>query len=439
MGQIKKTIWFMLTHSKVSMIAVLTLALFVLFAQVVGIPEVQHSNDKVIEISVTLNGLLSAFIGIYIGAGLLKIKQVYLWSTNSYFRHTVLASFYIITGFISLLQTWAMLINLEEFQILALAPFCIAMFSAQAVLGENYLLKIFIPTIPIILAQLSYLGFDYNLIVLCLLAATLLLIYSMYKSGVYRRSSVKQALALVTVSETQHLNPYVIKFNSYVGHFFSKIISNKKQDISWAISLPLTSIGIFTILPVLLVIGSTLLLGKGKLPILEPYSLMIMSTLIISILIESRMLLRQTRSFAHVFGGKNNVVTKQKILKSLDKNIILNCLYFILTIMVLGWLLKLEMSPQYLMIASVSIIIIGLAIYPLLLRLVWVNVSWQLVIGVSTFAALIFVVCRWLKNHNLDDMLSMEVFSFIISMTILRFIAKQLFIKSSYESLLKNR
>jgi hypothetical protein len=154
---------------------------------------------------------------------------------------------------------------------------------------------------------------------------------------------------------------------------------------------------------------------------------------------ESRLLLRQLRTVAHVFSGENHRQLRNKILNSLDKNFIVNFCVFVLGLLIMAKLFSLPLNVQQLISSSFVILLVALAYYPLLLCFHWINISLPLVMAVSVYVASVFFSLRWLKQSMDSSNLFVYFSVFIFSGFVIRFIAQQLFWRHPFESLLKNK
>ena len=445
MQAVKPSMKFMMTHSIVSFILVLIIMVFFSVFQIL-ISSDGTSTNKAMMGALLINITLSVFLGTYLGGALQSLKQNYLWTINQHYRNTLMAAYLLIIGLISLLQIPFLYLNLNSnMTILVLSvPFCIAVFSSQMVLGKNFLHKILIPAFPFALYQLHKINISLTAIIILLLIGTLMLIVSMYFNRFYPDNSARLASSQgynnTTAVVATGLNlKWVTSFNYRIGIFMAQWVSRSKRNIDRAIIMPHTKLALFSLLYVLLIMLFVLMNDDKDKPVIETFTVMFLSASIISIVMESRQLIRQTRVFAHVFSGRQHRQLKNKILFSLDKVFVLNSLVFITGILLATEIFSVTLNTSYVLSATLVVIAIALSFYPILLCLSWVNISFTLIVTIMTYALLIFFSVRWLKFHTEEVMTPAYIITFILACLLLRTITQKIFWQRPIETLMKNK
>ncbi|MBL4661816.1 MAG: hypothetical protein JKY19_15765 [Alcanivoracaceae bacterium] len=443
MQAVKHSMKFMLTHSIVSFILVMIIMVFFSVFQILisndGTPAIKAMMGALV-----INLTLSVFLGTYLGGALQSLKQNYLWTINQHYRNTLMAAYLIIIGLISLVQIPILYLNLNMTLLILLVPFCVAIFSSHMVLGKNLLHKILIPVFPLALYQLHRINVSLTVIIILLLIATLMLVIAMYLNRFYPDNSTrlmtKQSINSSTAVVATGLNlKWVTSFNYSIGVFMAKWVSRSKRNIDWAIIMPHTKLALFSLLYVLLIMLFVLMNNDKDKPVIEIFTVMFLSASIVSMVMESRQLIRQTRVFAHVFSGMKHRQLKNKILWSLDKTFILNSVVFIIAILLAAQIFSVTLNTSYVLFATLIVIAIALSFYPILLCLSWVNISLPLITAVMTYALLIFFSVRWLKTHTLEVMTSPYTIIFIVACLLLRVITQKIFWQRPIETLMKNK
>ena len=149
-------------------------------------------------------------------------------------------------------------------------------FASFMVLGKNILHKILIPAVQFGLYQLQKMNISTDIIIMILNVMTLGLIVAMFQDRFFPERSQQLADQNNAVNST------------------------------------------------------TVAIGRDEnIHLVELFSMMLISSLLISFVMESRQLIRQTNTFAHVFNGKNHRQMRNKILRTIDKTFIINSLVFI--------------------------------------------------------------------------------------------------------------
>jgi xanthine/uracil/vitamin C permease (AzgA family) len=174
-------------------------------------------------------------------------------------------------------------------------------------------------------------------------------------------------------------------------------------------------------------------------PFFETITIMLLATLILAVTLESRQMIRQTRSFAHVFPGENHQLLKKKMLRALDKAYILNVAFIILGAIVLSELFSLTLDSEIFVNSVISILLIALMALPGFLCLMWINVSLSNVCSYCTYLGLVYVSFRWIGDHSEQLWSNPTTYLFAIGCVGLRFLTQSLFYRQPMERLVKNK
>ena len=153
---------------------------------------------------------------------------------------------------------------------------------------------------------------------------------------------------------------------------------------------------------------------------------------------ESRNLIKQLKPIAHVFGGENHRQMKTKILNRLGLIITQSNFVFMGAVLLIGSVLSLKVSLEYLALALMAITIICLTLLPLLLSVSWNKVSISLLVLCCVFAYSIFEVTSWIGKNGAERLLSIDVLMFLILCISVRAVAQLYFWKRPVERLFKS-
>ncbi len=443
MKSISQSIKFMLIHSVVSIGAIIILtAAFSAFQLFLQTSEI--GGQKAHQASLMLNIVIAGFLGIYLGGALLSLKQNYLWKINQRYRTGLMAAFVIIIGSFNIIQIPLLLINLNDSYLLLLAPFCATVFSSQMVLGKNIFAKFLLPAIPFAFIQLDRIGVSSAIIMSLISISALGVLASMYFNQSYpdslAKKKAKENAFLTTTTMATGIQPTIVtSFNHYLGVMLSGWIKHSKKNIDWAITMPHTKLALAAIFYVFLIVAFILLTGDKDKSLIEAFTVLFVSVYLISTIIESSQLFRQTRFVAHVFVGKKHRQLKNKILLSLDKTYVTNCIIFVVGIMSAASLFSMPFNSLTIIYSVTVILLIGLAIYPILLCIGWINISFAQVFSICGYGLIIFLTIRWLGDTREDVFYSLSTYIFLVGCILTRVISQIFFWNRPFELLVKNK
>lgn len=442
MKQLNQSIRFMLTHSIVSISLVITVMIFFTVFHLTISPD-QSSLKRIIG-AITISITMSVFFGIYFGGALNKLKQNYLWNISRSFRQSLLGAFLISLIVLNMILATVLYQSLKHMPLIMVMPLCASVFSAYLVLGKNIFYKLLIPAIPIVLTQLYRVNLSFNTIFVLIIVATMALVFLMfiekYNSGNSRAKTKSQKdKDLISFAATGLNNNTVVKLNSWIGDVVSSMILRKKANLDWAIIMPHHKLALFSLFYVLLVVISTKLISVEGKQLVEGFSILFLGSSFMNILMESRILFRQTRTISHVYGGINHGELKSRILRSLDKNLLLNSVVFISGIIILASALSIPFDLYKLLLSSAVITVVALSYYPILLCFKWINITVSLVLAVCVYVFLAYISLKGLKHSQENVSLSLYfAVLFIIGFGI-RLFTQKVFKSISIDNLLKNK
>ena len=430
----------MLKHSIVSSISIVVLtAVFMAFQ--IFMPLNQLEADKAFQVSILVNLTMATFLGVYLGGALLSLKQNYLWTINQYYRSAIMSAYLIIIGIFSLLQMPFLYINLNETALTLFAPFCITIFSSQMVLGKTALYKIIIPATPFIILQLHRIEVGSETIILFIMTATAILVNSMYRDKLYPDALTRKNTEQLTArtNESMYTGSSTISINHFIGVLASKWVASSKKNIAWAVLMPHTKLAVISLFYLLLLAFAVLITGEKNIIILQKFGLMFLSFYIIEIVMESSAHIRQVRFFSHVYIGDKHRELKNKILLATDKSYITNSLIFFGGILLIAMFLEMEIDTVQLVYSAIAVMFIACAVYPLLLCLSWVNITFSLVFSVCIYAAMLFGTLLWIDINTEQVLSSPYSYLFILGCVSLRVLSQNVFWRYPLEKLLKNK
>ena len=227
--------------------------------------------------------------------------------------------------------------------------------------------------------------------------------------------------------------------NHFLGIAISKWIKASKRMIDWAIFMPHTRLGLYIIFYLFFVFSLMFVINPSLKSLMGTLALLIFPMVFISMIIEASHLMKQLKSFAHVFTGKNHRQLKNKILMVIDKNMLISSLMFLLCIGAIIYLFDISFDAKNLSISLLTILIITLCMYPLMLCLNWINMSFSLVIIVFSYAFIIYKVLSWIKSYPDLTLKIPYVVSFLIAALVVRIVTQGIFWQKPMEVLMKRR
>jgi len=232
----------------------------------------------------------------------------------------------------------------------------------------------------------------------------------------------------------------VMGFNYIIGIIIAKWITHSKRKIDWAVIMPHTKLALFSLLYVIIIMAFVLMnSNKGDKPVIEIFAIMFIASSFISLIMESRQLLSQTRTFAHIFKGDKHRQLKNKILWSMDKVFVVNSIVFIIGIFIASYVFLIPINTQNLMFSMAAVLLFAMSYYPILLCMKWLNISFVLLASIILYATIIFFTVKWIKTHYSELLTSPYTWLFVLSCFALRGITQYIFWQRPFEKLIKNK
>jgi len=395
--------------------------------------EIEHHQRH----SLLLITMLSIFIGLYLGNGFLRLQKSPLWLIHPGYRLNLILSLICAAFIYGAVQFTAMFYAGWGWPISLLAPGCITLLSAQFIIGNNLLLKYIFPATPFILFQLTNYEINYNLILLLLIIVTSL--------AIYLNASNKQKLeswasGLMSGNLQQQLKAAnILSWNNKFADLYQKIHAPVgKSDLSIALIQPANRFGLSSLLIGIFCLVSLYFIDSdsGKLEI-ETFATMILGSGLMGGFIELKLLARQTKPVAHLFGQSQHAIFKKKILTCIDKHISIQAALFIIFILLISLLVDGFVKPLLMLKMGFSIAIIGLAFLPMMLCLNWFNINFKLILVMLIYAAIAFWFCGWIYQHSLMDLLSLPALLAITGLVLIRLVSSYLWKRQSVEQFMR--
>ena len=435
MNPISQSIKLMLLHSKVFLAAIVVYIIFTIMLLL--FKEMSEISALVLIFQVSI------FLGVYLGGGLTSLKKSYLWKNNTKYKNSNLSAFFLVILLVNALLAILIYPDLKLNKLILFMPFCVSVFASQMVIGKSILHKIVVPAIPVILIWLRDYGLHLNSSLLLIIASTVVLIFSMYKNlfysyginqGVENKSSANTVAYMTTGLNSTQLNA----INAKIGEVIARWILVSKKNIDWAILMPHTRLTFVSQFYLISFFVLMLLSGEKLQPFTQALSLTFLPMVMLGIIIESRHLIKQTKMFSHVYKGINHRQLKNKILTALDKNLTINVLVFSAGLFTIIKIFSIAVFAKILVASLLFIYFFSMSLYPLLMCLNWVNISFTLIMIMSSYTFILYKSVKWIAL-NISLVLSPQyIIAFILMCIALRAITQYLFWNRSIEALMKN-
>jgi hypothetical protein len=260
-----------------------------------------------------------------------------------------------------------------------------------------------------------------------------------YKAALKHTSKEQQSLESMSFATTGLSSKFITTFNCRIGTFLSKKIVKKNRNIGWAIIMPHSKLALFSLFYVALIGFSVLFITDDRGKMIKAFTVLFLGSSLISLIMESRLLIRQTRTIAHVFNGDKHRQLKNKILFSVDKNIFINSSIFILGIVLFAQLFSIPLNVFDLLVIAFTILCFALAYYPLLLCFQWIDISFLLICAVSIYVAGLFLLLHYIKPYLDSGNVIWYMLCTFLWCIFIRLITQRIFWHKPYEQLLKNK
>jgi hypothetical protein len=434
MNPISQSIKLMLLHSKVFLAAIVVYIIFtVMLLLLKDMPEIR---------ALVLIFQVSIFLGIYLGGGLTSLKKSYLWKNNTKYKNSNLSAFFLVILLVNALLVLFIYPDIKLNKLVLFMPFCVSVFASQMVIGKNIMYKILIPAIPVMLIWLRDYGLDLQSSLLLIIASTVVLMFSMYKNlfysygvnqGVENKSSANTVAYMTTGLNSTQLNA----INAKIGEIVARWIQVSKKRIDWAILMPHTRLTFISLFYLISFFALMLVSGEKLQPFTQVLSLTFLPMVMLGIIIESRHLIKQTKMFSHVYKGINHRQLKNKILTALDKNLTINVLVFLVGLFTIIKTFSIAVFAKILIASLLFIYFFSMSLYPLLMCLNWVNISFTLIVLMFSYTFIIYKSVKWIALNISLVLLPQYIISFVLVCIALRVITQYLFWNRSIEALMK--
>ncbi|RLA00556.1 MAG: hypothetical protein DRQ47_09325 [Gammaproteobacteria bacterium] len=438
MSSFSRSAWLLLSHSMITLLSIMPLViLFFVFQYNMLTSEIPA--EKLYQASLLLNIAMNGFLGIYLGSSLSLFKQHHLWVINRRYRNTLLAAFLFNIGVFSSLPIIFSFLFTGQMQLLTFLPFCVSLFSAHIVLGKTLFRRMALFSYPFILLILLYqTEIEAEPLMLLLLVATALLIKSMYRTGSYKKASKEDLMNADIFGHTALKASWVSKINYRIGLLISGWIVSTKKNIDWAIFMPQTKLMLGALLNLIILITMVALLNRdGRMPV-EQLAILFVATSLLGVVMEARNLISQTKTFAHVFAGKDHSQLKKTILIRISRVLIFTSTVFLLATYVMADFFGATMNLQYLIIVFLATVFITLAMLPIFLCVTWNKASLALIAVVIFYGWSVVYVAHWL-TLNLEAGLKLpEIIIFAVACLLTALFSRAVYNRRPMELLLKS-
>jgi hypothetical protein len=435
MRSITLSIGHLLTHSLITLITIAVMAVVFLAILYWG-SDSASSIEKINQLSIIMALVTSSFLGVYLGGGFAVLKQHYLWELNLRYKSTLFISTIIIAFISSLIFVpyfWAII---EEQWLFLFVPFGITLFSMHMILGKTFIHKLSIPAVPFLIYKLDSLDISMTAQLTIFVITVFLLATYMLKSKVNNKAITKEQ-GKDEVMGLFEMNALRIKLNTWAGTALERYILTSKKQFSWALSMPITRLGLISLEYAVLLFIMSNMLEIGEQAAIEMLALMFITLSPLTVIMESRNLLGQLKPITHLYLGVNHRELKKSIIYSVDKLVIFNTLILLTSLYVIIALMKIDIDLILLGLLAVSILLLVISIVPLLLSLYWNKVNISLVISVSSYFGLIVVISKYLKTHSIENLSFITIGFFLVGCLLLRIVTSRIFYSRSIELLLK--
>ena len=373
-------------------------------------------------VTLMLISMLSIFIGLYLGSGFLRLKQSFLWLTLPSYRQAITSSLVLASMIYGLIQFVAMDYALWSWPIALLAPPAITLLAAQAVIGNNLIMKVILPISPFVLFQLTQFHVEPLVILLLLLTFASLAIFKNYSNDKIEHEST---LGLMSGNlEKQLKNSGLQKVNYRIGDFFQKLgAKNLSTNLNVALMRPNNRFGVSSVIATVAVLLFFHAVGKAE---FEPEGLaaLLMISVLISVFLELKLLAKQCKPFAHLYSADTYWDFKQRIITTLRKYMIVQALAYILILTLLNIFLdgfiKMDLASRYI----TSVTLVGLVFLPAFLCLNWFSINFKLLAVIISFAIASVAMCGWLFDYQSMSVLFLQMAATTLILILVQWLAK---------------
>ncbi len=361
--------------------------------------------------------MVMIFVGMSLGNGFKKLQMAYLWKTNKEYQKILNHTMIIIPLALCLIFLLIVFLSSSSNSLIALAGLVVIY---SNILGHilnkpGIILYMYLPVFILIQFKEKTAIFLLAYYVIILVSYIFEYRKFMAKGGQSKRNTAPRNLL---IDRFKFLQPNYL--NGDVGLALS---SN---------GLNFPTLGLFAAVLTILFNGFKLMSGGG---INEFYIASNMLILNMVLVLQYKVLLSQTKKYAHVFEGKNNLGIKEKVIGAMDKKILLNNLVYISIILAVVYSLDLSINkPRLIQLLFVSVIFFfNTYLFNMALR---VNSKAELIIIYTFVNGPIFFIIIGLLDKFEAMYFSWTFYLGILSFAMLiRFLVQRKFTKTLFEKL----
>ena len=372
----------------------------------------------------------SIFVGFAIGRALAKSRQTYIWSTNLLFKklhNTVLMALPLSLSIIFLVFVLVAGSGNGIFVILGLT------IQYTMILAHDFQkssVKMFLMYIPfIILLQskgkgVSILNDSFGLLILFGYYGIILLesILKFRTDKGYRKVYNKnQSKVTLLIQQIKILQP------NYLSRDVGLSFSNN------GLTFPVN--GLFMAFPVVIYsVVKNVIFGEMLKTVMVMTFMFLLNILVI---FRFKWQMKQVENYAHVFIGKNHFGIKSRLVKFMDKDILLNNLVFILIILMTFFSFDMQINRINLILSLFLSLIFFFNTYTIAMA-VKVNSRAEFALIVSIIYAVFFLILQALIDKYQTSFLNWTVNLSILGFALLvRYFSEKRFMKAKFETLIK--
>ncbi|WP_448565782.1 hypothetical protein [Thalassotalea ganghwensis] len=397
-----------------------------------------HVSAELMKTPMMMASVVCSFMGMFLGAALRVFRGHYLWQVNnSYRRHLASNALFILLA-INLSFLWPLLINISANTIAVFIPFCVGLCALNLTFADKVTARLLWPLVPAILYQLQKLHIDFNyLIILLYIIGSYLSIHLFSRKG-YSTKHSTLAPENTNTSDIALVN-VINKINTLIGGAIKDKLMNSNADLSWALTDPLNRIGLYAVAHSLALVIFLFLLGGQTTNAYENLVLLFVAMTPLSVILHARKHIKQLRTIAHLYTGKNFVGFKQAVLSAMYRLIVFDCAVLLGFAFLGVHLLGYNVSLTFMVVIALSVII-ALVIVPLFILLNWHKVNLPLVGFVCGYFAIIISISAYYKGQTSSFLLSnqhiLSIVGFIAFAGILLVVSRFIYKKADIEKVL---
>ncbi|MCF6192724.1 MAG: hypothetical protein L3J46_00115 [Kangiellaceae bacterium] len=442
MKSIRQSMWVMSSHSLFRYIFLVTLLLFSQSYTIVRFIAPRHPTI-LDEFMVNIDILFSVFSGLYIGNALLILRKGYLWTINPKYRHSLIAAYIANLAIYTLFVSPLIFILIFQAKILIISPLFISIIASMILLGRNLVHQVIVPTA--IAGLIIFRGIDDILTTWLLFLGALESAFHLVKASPDYSPKSLSVQQLKTWSSTSDLLAKNFSLyshiNDYVGRIASTRIVKTPKVLDWAILSIHARFAIWSIMWATLIVVFSRNMGQYS---QDSFVTQFITFFIFSLIIESRNLFSQTIPFAHLFAESNYRSLKAKIVKVVDKAILINILVTMSFVLIAFSTFDHQADVLKLIFSILLMGFLGLAFNPFILSFGKINKPFVNLMQFTPylfFSSLTFfyLVPNLDLEVRADFISSINIYIFLAGCVSVRYLGFRFFQSRSIEHLIDNR